>query len=228
MNPENHASLLGVRLKQARGKIKQDELAELLGLARSTISRYERGDPIPSDIMARICEITGCRPDWLLMGEGPMYREEFAAEEEADAPREVWIGGELQRDVPILARIPAGETKSYTDQDSPVGVGAEGHILVPDPKDENAFALVVEGNSMSPTLVAGDVIVVSPRRKEDKRFPIAVVKIDGEDVAVKFLDIEDDHAILSSENPAYRPIRVRLSDIEIVGRVVGWRHTVTE
>ena len=157
-----------------------------------------------------------------------MYREEFAAEEEAEAPREIWIGGELQRDVPVLAAIPAGPAQPNTDQDTPVGVGAEGYILVPDPKDENAFALIVEGNSMSPTLVPGDIIVVSPRRREDKRLPIAVVKIDGEDVAVKFLDIENDHAVLSSENPAFRPIRVKLSDIEVIGRVVGWRHTVTE
>jgi len=183
---------------------------------------------MPADLIVRICEVTGCRSDWLLFGEEPMQREEFATGEEAEAPRELWIGGELQRDVPVLARIPAGETKSYTDQDTPVGVGAEGYILVPDPKDENAFALVVEGDSMVPVLSPGDVIVVSPRRKEDLRLPIAVVKIRGEDVAVKFLDIENEHAVLSSENSAYRPIKVKHSDIEVVGRVVGWRHTVTE
>jgi len=207
----------------------QSKLAKLIGIGVATLSRYENGHAaIPADIAVLICQATGGRPDWLLMGEGPMLREEIAAEDEAKAPREIWIGGELQRDVPVLARIPAGPAQPNTDQDTPVGVGAEGHILVPDPKDENAFALIVEGNSMSPTLVPGDVIVVSPRRKDDRRFPITVVKIDGEDVAVKYVDIENDHAVLSSENPTYRPIRVKLSDIEVVGRVVGWRHTVTE
>ncbi len=190
--------------------------------------RYEKGDPIPSDIVARICEITGCRPDWLILGDGPMLGEGAAPSQVEDAPRETWIKGERHRGVAILARLPAGPVQSDTDLGALAETGAEGYTVVPDPRDENAFALIVEGNSMSPTLMPGDVIVVSPRRRDDVRFPVSVVRIKAEDVAVRYLDIGNDYALLSSANPEYRPIRVKLSDIEVVGRVVGWWHTVTE
>jgi phage repressor protein C with HTH and peptisase S24 domain len=221
-------SAIGDRLRSLRGQISQARFAALIDVSPRSVYRYELGFPMPTDVLLRVCGHVGCRPDWLLLGIGSAQGGGGTTREDTSWEKETWMGGVLHRDVPVLVRAPARGSQPSADQDTPTGISAEGHLVVPDPEDENAFALIVEGSSMSPILVPGDAVVVSPRRKEDLRLPITVIRIRGGDVAMRYLDIEGDHVVLSSENPEYRPIKVPLADIETVGRVVGWMHTIKE
>src|SRR4051812_32841036 len=45
-------------------------LAADLGLPARTWSNYERGIPIPADVLLRFLDTTGASPRWLLSGEG--------------------------------------------------------------------------------------------------------------------------------------------------------------
>ena len=134
-----------------------------------------------------------------------------------------WVKGADQVEIPILADVPAGQWEERTDGDMPAGVGMEGYVMVSDPKDGNAFALRVHGDSMSPILSPGDIVIVSPRRRTDLRYPIGVVRMQG-GVTLKRVRTKGEVIILESENPMYPPIELPICEVEIIGRVWGWIH----
>lgn len=61
---------IGKRIKLARGKEKQSELARKLGIARSSLSDYERGKIFPPhEVLLKISQIYGKPIDWFFKGE---------------------------------------------------------------------------------------------------------------------------------------------------------------
>jgi transcriptional regulator with XRE-family HTH domain len=62
---------LGRRIRQLRGlDITQDELARILGVSQSQLSKYERGIIAPpADVLIRIKERFRVSIDWLLTGD---------------------------------------------------------------------------------------------------------------------------------------------------------------
>ncbi len=86
------------------------------------------------------------------------------------------------RKVPVLNKIPAGDVVDFTDQDYPVRFSEE--YVMADIKDENAYALVVTGDSMVPTLNEGDYVIVSPS-SELHNNSIVVFRLKGGNAGVK-------------------------------------------
>lgn len=213
MNNKNANVEIGRRLSAARGTRKRDEFAEVIGVHVATLGRYERGEtPLPADLMLRICDITGCSADWLLLG-----REESRAVHEDAEPYHV--DGESLVRVPVLAKIPAGIFAANSDGDYPAGA-AEKYIRVADPKDENAYALVVDGDSMEPYLSIGDIVLISPRQRDNASYPICVIRMRGEDVALKTVRVVGETVYLKSTNEAYPPIELPAMDVEVIGRAI--------
>lgn len=69
---------LADRIRQVRKKMNltQAEFAGALRITRGHVSSIETGHAIPSDqLLALLCEIFFVQWDWLVLGEGPMYRE---------------------------------------------------------------------------------------------------------------------------------------------------------
>ncbi len=82
-------------------------------------------------------------------------------------------------------------------------------------------AILVSGDSMEPLLRDGDEILVdrTPRALRDG---IHVVRV-GDALLVKRVQTGvPGRVVLESENPAYRPIELPPSDVEVIGRVV-WK-----
>ncbi|MEO5328101.1 MAG: helix-turn-helix domain-containing protein [Magnetococcus sp. THC-1_WYH] len=70
---EEFRSNFKIRLREARKKtgLNQTVFAERIGIARDTLSRYERGDLLPSvEVLAAIIKETEISADWFLMGKG--------------------------------------------------------------------------------------------------------------------------------------------------------------
>lgn len=65
---------LGKRLRAARGKLSQSDLAAQVGVAHNTLSRWERDQQIPdANSLAAICSKLSISPAWMLLGEGDMH-----------------------------------------------------------------------------------------------------------------------------------------------------------
>ena len=92
------------------------------------------------------------------------------------------------------------------------------------------FALRVKGDSMSPNIQDGDIVIV---RKEDdaETGDIVIAIIDGQDGCCKRLKKLDNGIMLISINPAYEPMvfthaEIDTVPVQIVGRVVELRRSM--
>lgn len=65
------------RLKILRGSRTQDEFSMIIGVHRNTLARWEAGKGEPDfSVLNMIAQKMRISPEWLLMGTGPMYRDE--------------------------------------------------------------------------------------------------------------------------------------------------------
>ena len=73
----------------------------------------------------------------------------------------------MNRQIPVF-NAGAGEPSHFTDGQSPVGL-SEDYVTVPQNKtDANTFAVRVQGDSMAPRILPGDLAVVVPSRPLDQ------------------------------------------------------------
>lgn len=62
---------IGGRIKQIRGEQTQQEFADLLGIGRTTLIRYESNDRVPdAEILIKLYVLYKTQPLWLLTGWG--------------------------------------------------------------------------------------------------------------------------------------------------------------
>lgn len=115
--------------------------------------------------------------------------------------------------VPLLSYVPAGKTAALFHPEH-----VERYITVDNVKDPTAFALVVKGNSMSPKIEDGDIVVVSPRQ-EPHSGDICVVRVNDEDV-LKKIKFEGDHLHLIPLNTDFPVVTVHKRDVMFTWKVV--------
>jgi len=96
------------RLHEVFGVKNDNQLGDALQVNRSTLGNWRSRDSVPYTICVDVALERGVSLDWLLTGEGSMYRENGgnAPAEPADSPREramlaLWreLDEEAQRDV---------------------------------------------------------------------------------------------------------------------------------
>ena len=88
---------------------------------------------------------------------------------------------------------------------------------------QNASIIEVQGDSMEPTLFAGDMILIDgASRRITRRGGLFVIRMDDA-VMVKRLRLERGEPAVLSDNPAYPPVRDR--PFSIIGRV-AWLERV--
>lgn len=125
--------------------------------------------------------------------------------------------------IPVLGEIPSNPSP-YNNQLAQVTSGYKDTFLpVLNETDNNMFALCVENNSMAPTFVKGDYLIISPElwtRSDD----VAAVEY-GNDTPVKTImkiTYTEDFIVLESVNHKQAPIAlVRGKDhFRVIGRVV--------
>ena len=99
----------------------------------------------------------------------------------------------------------------------------------------------VKGDSMFPTLFEGDVVMIDTGRREppvlkrgpnDRRYSPIYAFAEGSDARIKRIERPaEDQLILLSDNPEYAPefrSGKQINDMQIIGKVVWWGHTVRE
>lgn len=71
---------ISLRIKELRNKknLNQSDFANLLGVSQAAISHYEKNERIPnSDLLSKMADKLNVNLHWLLLGEGPMFKEEI-------------------------------------------------------------------------------------------------------------------------------------------------------
>ena len=183
--------------------IRQAEIAERSGIDKSKISRYVGGKNMPSgDTLIKLAAALGVDAAWL-SGEAP----DVDPYELIPPPtNEVKILGSVAAGIPITA------------QEDVIGV------VCSDIQKPGMFALKIKGDSMSPRIMDGDIVLVqSQKTAEDGDIVIAM--IEGEATCKVFKKTHNGVTLIPF-NGAYPPIFCagEGDDFCILGKVVESHH----
>ncbi len=204
---------IGDRIKEARTEqgMTLDDVAKRVGVARSTIQRYEVAKIIsPKDpVLVAIANAFGVNPDWL---RGKSEIKDFSAEEEKYLNR---------TPIPVLVSISA-DGEIYTEENICGYVFEDNGNLK---YGSEYIYLKVHGDSMYPELKEGDTIFVEcGARIESGSYGVVIV--DEEQGTVKRIVYGNDFIELQSVNPMYPPRKFKGEEIKrvrIFGKVKGMR-----
>lgn len=192
------------RLLEANGK-NQADLAAYMEVSQATVSNWCKGIKSPRmDKLDKICVFLNCtRTD--LLDDKPKQHEK---------PKGVKI--------PVLGDVAAG-----------IPIEAIEDIIDYEEIDENLarrgdfFGLRIKGNSMSPRIQSGDVVIVRVQ-SDAENGDIVIAKVNGDDACCKKLLKHNDGITLLSFNQDYEPLSFNKQDIaslpvSIIGKVVELR-----
>ena len=187
---------------RTRAKMSLDKLSQLTGVPKSTLSRYENNHNQKLDIkkiyeIAEVLEIPNNEIEEVLFG-GLTMNEQFSVK------------------VPLIGRVCAGNgIIAYED--------VIGHEVVEAKYGSgDYFCLQVKGDSMSPKIDNGDIVLC---KKQDsvENGDLAIVIVDDEEGMIKQVEYGDDSIKLISFNLFY-PERVfekyNMERVKIIGKVI--------
>lgn len=196
-------------LKQLRqsSNMTQEELAKKLKIAKSTVSMYENGNREPDrETMEAIADFFNVDMNYLY------GRTTQTTRLSSLKPSGVSI--------PIVSTIVAGmPADAYED---PLGYEEISHELA---KTGDFICLKVKGDSMSPVIQDGDLVII--RQQNDvESGDIAVVRINGDEATLKKVHKSEDGITLIAYNPAvyephfYSNKEIEELPVEVDGKVV--------
>lgn len=180
--------------------IRQAELVDKTGIDKGSLSSYVNGRYMPNaDKIAKIATALGVSVNFLL-GKEEIPIARFTLPQ--------------FHDVPVLGSVAAG-TPIIAQED------VIGTVMT----DKNVFALKVKGDSMSPRIMDGDIVLV---RQQDtaEDGDLVIAEIDGE-ATCKVLKRSHGSVMLVPFNAAFAPFVFsgqQAEDLRILGKVVESRH----
>jgi repressor LexA len=188
------------RLRRQKG-FSQEQLARKLNVTQGAVSHWENGTSNPEAAqllaLAQLFDVS---------------LDQFTDE----TPIRDFDGINIRKAaIPILGTIACGEriepdTNPEGFADLPEGVRAD-------------FALRCKGDSMTPTFLDGDLVLIR-HQPEVEPGQIAAVNIDGE-TTLKHVYFREDGLTLTADNPKYPPVFVpadQVGEITIHGLAVGY------
>lgn len=200
-----------------KGEGRQNAVAKAFRVSQVAARKWLEGESIPNTKrLAEMAERVGTTVEWLLSGHGRKGEFVHVGEERA-AYNDFAM-------VPLYdVKAAAGGGAVVTSEKILDTLAFRADFLrheLSATKDD-LYLIHVEGDSMEPTLRAGDVILVDHRRSQPDREGIYVIRMD-DTLLVKRLQLQPGGRITAiSDNISYKPFDLALTDgLAVIGRVV--------
>jgi phage repressor protein C with HTH and peptisase S24 domain len=178
------------------------EFAAMIGRKQSYVSDLGRGEKSFGEKIARAIEIRLELPKlWM----DTPHNENLELEEGPLLPAQF-------RRLPVVGTAQLGPEGYWLETAYPVGRG-EGYVEYVS-RDEGAYVLRVKGNSMSPTIRSGWLVVIEPNSGYAPGMFVLVCTKDGQCMVKEFLYERDGEIALGSVNDAYARITLTREEIE--------------
>lgn len=210
--------MFGENLKKLREEkcISQEELAEAIGVSKSTIGMYEQGKRTPNnrrDILRKLADYFYVSIDYLLG-----YDAQQAALTENDRAR-LGIRPVSARKIRMLGKISCGEPM-MCDEEYETFVDAIDGI-------QADFCLAARGDSMiNARIFDGDIVFIREQESVENGEIAAIIVNDNEITLKRFYYHPDrSQVILQPENPVYKPMVYNgeeLNHIRVLGKAVAF------
>jgi len=121
--------------------------------------------------------------------------------------------------IPVIGLAQAGSEGFFDDAGFPVGAGWD-EVHVPGVKDENIYALEINGDSISPVLRHGDRVLVAPNTNVRRGDRVVVKTKTGEVMAKELGRMTTRIVELSSLNPEYEDRVLDKDDVLWIARII--------
>ena len=196
-----------IKIARIRRGLTQEELGNMIGVQKSAIAKYESGRVvnIKRTTLQKIADVLDMNPSDLIFDD---YTTSLSDSGTATVKR-----------IPVLGRVVAGIPIDAIEEvldweEIPESLARTGEF----------FALQVKGDSMSPRIQEGDVLIVRRQNDADEG-DIVIAQINGDTACVKRLLKQEDGIVLQSFNPAYSPMffskkAVNEKPVHIIGKVI--------
>lgn len=192
-------------LRERRG-MSIDQLAQKCELTAGHIGRIERGDSKNPryETIEKLAKALEVEASLILYGKDS---ESVTVDDNGNGrPTSAFDPPNyIPYDIPVVGMTKAGRGGFYDDQGFPVAEGFRKVHRPIDVKDPNAYALRVEGDSMSPMLERGWIVYVCPNHQYENG-DLVVVALNTDEVMIKKLRKRDGMMVLQSINPSYEPL----------------------
>lgn len=220
--PEKIKTELGQRLRDIRrqhGDQDRELFARPLGVSGRSLATYERGDSEPaSSVLAAYRLHYGVNLEWLVTGEGGMFDEPSMIA--TSRPDSSFIA------LPFLDVVASAGHGAVVPMHESINnvVSFERAFLrnlgaIP----EHCKIITARGDSMTPTIPDGSLIVVDHSQRDIVNGWISVVNVSGDLLVKRVRRRLDGNIELISDNPIY-PIEAigpdQVDQLVIIGRVV--------
>ena len=193
-----------IRLLETNGK-NQADLSIYMKVSQATVSNWCKGIKAPRmDKLDKICIFFNCKRSDLL--------EDKLEPHEKPKGVQIPVLGDVAAGIPIEA---IEDIIDYEEIDEELASKGE------------FFGLRIKGNSMSPRIQSGDVVIVRVQSDAESG-DIVIAKVNGDDACCKKLLKHNDGITLLSFNQDYEPLSFNKQDIvslpvSIIGKVVELR-----
>lgn len=197
-----------------------DDIAQEIGVAKSTIQRYERGTikTIKLPVIEAIADMMSVDPAWICGKTDIMQIQPPQLPSDA-----IPIDLSKYHQIPILGRISAG-LPIYAEEH------LEGYTLTDLNSGAEYFALRVHGDSMNAIGINDGYLIVVRRQEEVENGEVAVVMVGTDDATVKrFYATESTVTLMpQSTNPIHGPqiYDLQSTDIKVLGKVIEVKFTL--
>lgn len=200
------------RIKNLREELNmtQQELADKLEGAKSTVAMYEKGNRKPSlEVLVKLSEIFDCSIDYLL-GKTDVRKPI----ENINNPKKYYM-------CPVYGRISAGQpnwAEECIEGRLPIDIELM-NIVNP----EECFFLRVNGESMNKEIQDGAYALIRKTDSVDDG-DIAVVLVNGYDATLKVFNRQGDFILLEpmSTNSSFKTqVYGKDTEIKIIGKYIG-------
>ncbi len=212
------------------------KLSKILGLSTSTIDGYRRGIKTPKfEILAFIQNRYKISLDWIVDGLAGQFTDDRRAEPLTGA-------GVLSRDSHINSDrsvLPPGEFVFIPQMAGTISNGE----LAPDGTTEmriafrrdwiarkglpqNMSIIKVQGDSMEPTLLSGDLVLVDHSKDTTTRGGLFAITIDQEILIKRIQPLMGSKLLVISDNDKYTTLEIATDNIHINGKVIWFAREI--
>ncbi len=207
-----------------------DRLARATGVSPSAFRKWLRGEAEPSrERLVALSQAAGVAVGWLVSGEGPEPRLGASRQSQATGSAPPGESGLDRRDYVVLPKRPEAAAAG-AESPPPPDDGAEfialrqdwvRSVLGIDP--DHLLVETAVGESMTPTIQNGDVLLVDTGDNRFHSFGIYVLEVAGERLVKRVQPKLDGTLTLISDNLSYEAEHVPVaqgSDVRAIGRVI--------
>lgn len=210
--------MLGEILKDLRKRagLSQAELADILGVSKSTVGMYEQNkrSPHSDEILMCIARYFGVSIDYL---------KGYTPNNDTVNFDKYGIRKVMMKRFPMLGKIACGKPV-MCEQEYETAIDASGEI--------NAdFCVTAQGDSMiNARIMDGDIVFVREQSIVENG-EIAVVIVNDDEVTLKrfYYYPETQRVVLQAENPRYQPMvyeNEQLEHIRVLGKAVAFTSAI--